>query len=570
MVSTLVAALAAAHVAACPTPTFVPHDGALRLSSTDVASAGDGPALKRSFTTSLPFRGQFGMGFGIEEELRVEPLAGGALRVTVPGPCPACAAAIPEASPDTLAEGVRAAARTLVASGASALADEAAAYSAALDRDPAYRQAEWSARREAWLRAAREEPADKLERLPVAARFRVVRLSSGYLRYADGAEVQELDREGRLLRVVNAGGLVRDVQRDAAGRIVRVADAQGRGFTLELDGSGRVARAVGSDGTVVRYGYDAAGRLSWTEDRDGRTELGWDEAGRVVRLACGERVVAATYETAAEGGRVVSLRDSDGVRERYLYQGSAGGLFRAVNVLALPDGAEPSTAPGDVARPVALDEPRELRRYTFVEPMTSDGRRWTWQATEEEAGDAKVTIYDDRTFQPVSVAASDRVARFEYDGLGRLVRKEVEGEITSLSYGPEGKIAHLERHAPAAEGGSASLDLRYAYDAHAHLLRAEGGQDAARLTYDERGRITTIVATSDGTERKVALTYAKGDRPIRIEVQGVGAVVVEYDEHGEVSKVDASEGRKASLEVTLAFQTLLDLVRPASVKMDVW
>jgi YD repeat-containing protein len=403
----------------------------------------------------------------------------------------------------------------------------------------------------------------------VAARFRVVRLASGYLRYSDGAEVQELDREGRLRRVVNAGGLVREVQRDAAGRIVRVADAQGRGFTLELDGSGRVARAVGSDGTDVRYGYDAAGRLAWTEDRDGRTELGWDEAGRVVRLACGERVVAATYETPAEGGRVVSLRDSDGIRERYVYQGSAGGLFRAVSVLALPDGAVPSTAPGDVASPVALDEPRELRRYTFVEPMTSDGRRWTWQATEEDGGDAKVTIYDDRTFQPLSVAASDRVARFEYDGLGRLVRKQVEEEVTTLAYGPEGKVAHVERRS-AAEGGTAPVDVRYFYDAHARLLRAEGGQDEARLTYDEHDRITTIVATSDGTERKVAFTYAKGGRPVRIEVQGVGALTVEYDERGEVSKVDAPEGHKTSLEVTRTLQTLLDLVRLASVKTDVW
>ena len=93
MISSIVAALAATSIGACPSPTFVPHDGALRFAVTDIALPGEAPDLKRAFTTSLPFQGQFGVGFGIEEELRVERTPGGALRVTVPGPCPACAAA---------------------------------------------------------------------------------------------------------------------------------------------------------------------------------------------------------------------------------------------------------------------------------------------------------------------------------------------------------------------------------------------------------------------------------------------------------------------------------------------
>jgi YD repeat-containing protein len=337
-----------------------------------------------------------------------------------------------------------------------------------------------------------------------------------------------------------------------------------------------VVRATGSNGTVVTYGYDDAGRLVWTENGDGRTALSWDDAGRIVRLTCGERVVVATYEPPAEGGRVTSLDDSDGTRERYVYQGSAGGLYRSVTVYRLEENAATTDEDEDdgeaTSRAPSADErtePRELRRYTFVEPMTGDGRRWTWQATEEESGDATVTIYDDRTFQPLSVAASDRVARLQYDAFGRIVRKEVEGETTALTYGPEGKVVRVEHRGSAARA-TESFEVRYAYDAQARLVSAERGEDTVRVGYDDRGRMVSVDAVSSGTVRKLTIQYGDNDRPVRLEVEGIGAVVVEYDAHGDIKRVDSSSGRRVALYVTSAMQALLDLIRPASVKAGVF
>ena len=563
MFPSIVAAIAVASTAACPVPAFVPHDGALRFSATDLEGRSDAPSLRRAFTTSLPFQGQFGVGFGIEEELRVEPLPGGALRVTVPGPCPACAAAIPDASPEALSDGVAAAAATLVASGASTLADEALAYARALAADPAYRRAQWTARREAWLRAAREEPADRLERLPVAARFRVVALPSGYLRFADASQVQELDRAGRLLRTLSAAGVVREIQRDAAGRIVRITDRRERALTFELDADGRVVRATSSDGASVRYGYEG-GRLAWTEAGDERVTYGWDDAGRVVRLTCGDRAIAASYEAPGDGGRVTSLDDPQGRRERYVYEGGAAGMFRAVTVYALPLVDAP-----DVLEAPEADEPHELRRYSYVEPMTEDGRRWTWQAIEEQDGLAEVTVYDDRTFQPLSFAQGDRVARFERDGFGRILRKEVGDEAVELTWAPQGKVASVTRRTASDPDAPPTVAIRYGYDARAQLVSAEGLDASARASYDARGRMETLVTTSGGTERRLTFGYGEGDRPVRIEAEGLGAITVEYDARGEIRKVDSPD-RRVALGVTSAFHVLLDLVRPADVKVDVW
>jgi hypothetical protein len=81
--------------------------------------------------------------------------------------------------------------------------------------------------------------------------------------------------------------------------------------------------------------------------------------------------------------------------------------------------------------------------------------------------------------------------------------------------------------------------------------------------------MVNVAATSDGTERRVTMAYGANDRLVRLEAEGVGVVLVEYGEHGELTRVSSPEGRRVALEVTSVMQALLDLIRPASVKADV-
>jgi YD repeat-containing protein len=551
----LAVALAATLHATCPNPAFVPHDGALRFSTTDLEVSSK-LAVKRALTTSLPFAGQLGIGFAVEEELRVEVLEGGALRVTVPGPCPACASAVPEPSPDAMAAGLGRAARTLEASGVSALASEARAYADSLAADPVLCASTWMARRDAWLAEARREPADGLERLPVAARYRVVRLPSGsFLRYADAFEVQELDASGRLRRVVDAAGLVREVVRDAQERIVGFADGKGHTISFELDARGRFIAAVGSNGARVTYAYDAGGHLVSADDAGGRTEYGWDSSGRPVRMTCGGRTVAAEYEAAAQSGRVTRL-DLGYVRERYVYGAAAGGLVRSVSVLEDEDASELSV---DVAGP------RERRHYTYIEPLTSDGRRFTWQATEEEGDTVRVTTYDARTFQPAVVAEGNEVARFVHDDEGRVVRKESSDQVTVLTYAPSGKVASVTRTDPSTPGAT-GVTVRYTYDDHGQLVAAGDASRSVEIAYDPRGRIATVVVKGEGEAQHVSYGYDEQDQVVRIEAENVGVVTVVRDAAGEIQKVDSEGGRKVSLQVISSMNVLLDLIHAAEVK----
>jgi hypothetical protein len=43
---------------------------------------------------------------------------------------------------------------------------------------------------------------------------------------------------------------------------------------------------------------------------------------------------------------------------------------------------------------------------------------------------------------------------------------------------------------------------------------------------------------------------------------------VEYTVTGEIKRVDSTAGRKIALQVTSAFQNLLDIIRPAGVSLS--
>jgi hypothetical protein len=57
-------------------------------------------------------------------------------------------------------------------------------------------------------------------------------------------------------------------------------------------------------------------------------------------------------------------------------------------------------------------------------------------------------------------------------------------------------------------------------------------------------------------------------KPYEIAMKGVGKINVKYDNYGEIKKVESSAGHKMALQVTMAFQSLLSIVKPAGVDLN--
>ena len=86
-----------------------------------------------------------------------------------------------------------------------------------------------------------------------------------------------------------------------------------------------------------------------------------------------------------------------------------------------------------------------------------------------------------------------------------------------------------------------------------------------RLIYDGNGRISTLI---DQNKRQIRFKYNENSKPIEISDPALGSITVTYTNSGEIKKVDSTAGRKIALQVTSAFQNLLDIIRPAGVNLS--
>jgi hypothetical protein len=62
--------------------------------------------------------------------------------------------------------------------------------------------------------------------------------------------------------------------------------------------------------------------------------------------------------------------------------------------------------------------------------------------------------------------------------------------------------------------------------------------------------------------------YNENSKPIEITDPKLGAIRVSYKNSGEIDKIDSSSGQKVAIQVTSAFQNLLEIIRPAGVNLS--
>jgi YD repeat-containing protein len=563
--------LTAALGASDPSARLEPHDGALRYCQTVLPSRGGlGYDLTLASSSDLRLTGSFGTGIGIAEDMTITVLPGGVLHFVDPGPCPSCSAVVAEPSPELLATSVAAAAATLRASGVSDLAAEAEAYALRLQDDGAFRGAEWRRQSDAWLGAARAETATGIARLPVGAHYRAVALPGGFLRYATPAEIQEFDASGRLRRVVSRGGIVREIERDASGRIRRIADGSGEWVSFEHDAEGRVVLATSSNGNSARFGYDASGRLAWSEAEDGRLKYGWNDAGQLASVTGDGVEIRASYLPPSQGGKLESLSTAEDSTERYTYERHADGLVQVTEVHDVErDGLHP--IPARPMPPWMRSDAPPARRYTFVEPLGADGRRFVWQQTVEDDGETRVTTYDQRTHRRLSVSTDMGTVEYRHDDLGRVIERRTEERVTQYEYAPVGRVSRVVgRDVTEGAEREATFQIDFLYDERGDLLEASDFRGTElKLKYDDRHRVVEVTTRAEDEEhsRHVLLTYGDRGRPVRLEAVGMGWIDVTYKEDGKIDEVKSS-GPGVAWEVTAGMNTMLSFVRSARVEGD--
>ncbi|MEU9190556.1 RHS repeat-associated core domain-containing protein, partial [Streptomyces sp. NPDC048484] len=256
------------------------------------------------------------------------------------------------------------------------------------------------------------------------------------------------DHTGRLTSLTDALGATTRVVCDAAGLPVEVTDPAGALTRTERDALGRPVRVTDPVGGVTRYDWDADGQLARRTGPDGATES-W------------------TYD--GEGNRLTHTDASGGI-SRFEYTHCDLPLSRTQ-----PDGAR-----------YEFEHDAELRLTRVINPQ---GLTWTY--AYDAAGDvASETDFDGRTLTYRVDAAGRLAARtdalggtisFERDQLGQVVRKDVDGHVTTYVHDRAGRLV---------EAAGPDSELRYQYDRRG-LTKAELVDGRPTLyAYDVLGRRT--------------------------------------------------------------------------------
>lgn len=345
-------------------------------------------------------------------------------------------------------------------------------------------------------------------------------------------DISAHDGAGRPLNLVDANGVITQLQYDARGRLTSTT-TDGKQTLLTYDAAGNLQRITAPDGGFLDYGYDAASRLTSIKDALGNTqEYTLDARGNhtETRIKDAAGVLRNTQRAVYDDlDRVLQAIGSQASQVTRFAYDSLGNIHTQTDALG-----NTTTNNYDALNRLAQveDALHGVTRYAYnsADNLTAvtDPRGNTTRYTYNAFGEQTREISPDRgTLTYAYDAAGNRtsktdargiVTRYRYDALNRLIA--VEYPTTSLNisftydqgqYG-KGRLTRMQDSAGTTD---------YAYDAQGNLTRetlAASGRtwvtsyfyDAANqlsgITYPS-GRIINYIRNQAGQITQVTQTY---------------------------------------------------------------
>jgi RHS repeat-associated protein len=304
--------------------------------------------------------------------------------------------------------------------------------------------------------------------------------------------VNEFDERGNRTAVTDQAGSTTRYSYDHAGRLTSVTDALGATTRVACDAAGLPVEVTDPAGAITRTERDALGRpVRITDPEGGATCLEWHADGQLARRTGPD---GATESWTYDGeGNCLTHTDAVGGVSRFEYT-----HFDLPVARTRPDGAR-----------YEFEHDAELRLTRVTDPQ---GLTWTYDY--DAAGDiVSETDFDGRTLTYRVDAAGRLAARtdalggtisFERDQLGQVVRKDVDGQVTTYIHDRAGRL--LEAAGPDSE-------LRFQYDRRG-LTKTElvDGRPIS-YAYDALGRRTRRTTP---TGHVTAYSYGADGQPHRL------------------------------------------------------
>lgn len=516
-------------------------------------SGGIEPKIERVYNSKSSHDGMFGFGWGSDYEVYLKISADGSVVVHENGggaqnrftPPQINTAEVDKAVNDIVAAKIKA------PGGMSAqLAEQD---KQRLRNDARYRNDEWERLYDQGLVKSRQVTEGAVLKSNKFSFQVIKKIKDGYVRYFDNGQVQTFDDKGRMVRMADKNGNFLTLSYDKAGHIAAIQDSLNRRMNFTFNSAGKVEKVVGENGKTCSYKYKGD-ELIWSKDSDGivyEYKYSANERHNLVEIKYSDSTTLQVGFNPINQGETVSwVKDRDGSLTQYAYSQDTPGAtnFWTSVVTRGADGKEISKS-----------------KYEYWEKSKLDGERYTYKLASEVDGDKTETIYNECCGLPLEITRNGEKTSFEYDTKGHVTKKATPTEVTELAYDPKSSKVSLVKKYPKT-GKVKPQWAQYSYDDKGNLVQAVNSEGKkVKIVYDHQGRIKALV---DQDKRQLQFTYNEASRPVEIADPQVGKIQVQYTNSGDIKKVDSSGGRKIALQVTSAFQNLLDIIRPAGVTLS--
>ncbi|MEU1867089.1 putative T7SS-secreted protein [Streptomyces gardneri] len=350
--------------------------------------------------------------------------------------------------------------------------------------------------------------------------------------------LQTFDERGNRTSVTDPSGTRTEFAYDESGRLTSVTDPQGATTRLVLDDRGLPTEITDPLGATTRYEHDAFGRTTRITDPLGATtRLEWTVEGRPSRRTAPDGTVESWMYDGE--GNCLSHTDAGGSTTHFTYTD-----FDLLTSRTGPDGVR-----------YEFSHDTNLRLTRVIDPQGL-----TWDYAYDPAGRLVTeTDFDGRTLSYAYDAAArltsrtnglGQTVRFDRDDLGRIVRKDAEGAVSTYEFdvfdqlatatSPDATLERLrDRYGRLVSETVNGRTLSFTHDTVGRRTgRTTPGGSTSTWSYDAAGRRTEL--TSSG--RTLAFTYDAVGRETTRHIGEFAAVTSSFDPMGRLAAQQVTGG----------------------------
>ena len=377
----------------------------------------------------------------------------------------------------------------------------------------------------------------------------ILRETAGFYRLRPGG-FDRFDTEGRLMEVGHAQATSYRLTRNWQGHLRAIILPDGATIAIRTNAGGQIIAAE-HDGKTATYVYDDRARLIRAVNVDGGAfDYEYDDAGLMTRIGYQNGTSLRNFYE-PETGFTSRQEFPDGRVQDYSYFSNT------------PEDPQHTEEYGTETRYFGSrhdTRPHTIERMVFQMANDALGNAFTARTLRTVNGVTTETRYHP-CGQPTLRRQGSQLAEFDYDADCRVTLRRSGGQEMRYSYDPRsGKITSVTEIDLASGRQSSSS---YDYDLRGQLVRARNSAgESVTLEYDAAQRINRIERETGDV---LLFTYNDANKPLTIEIPGVGTLDITYDAAGEIARVDSPDGHLAALQITQTFQTLLSLVQAAEI-----